>query len=57
MGIEVILSETYDHLDGLIKLCTKATGPTSKAPQKKAACDLIATLGEHLKMAAENVVP
>lgn len=57
LGIRVVVSETYNHLDGLVKLCHKATGPLSKPPQKRAAYDLIAVLGENLQVAAESVVP
>lgn len=53
----MVLSDNWDYLDGVINLCIRATGPTSKIGQKKAACDLIAVLGEHLKLAAEHVVP
>lgn len=44
-------------MDGLVKLCMRATGQLSKVPQKKAACDLIAALGNNLRLAAEHVVP
>ena len=57
LGIRVLVSDGWDHLDGLIKICIRATGATSKIAQKKGACDLIATLGENLKLAAEHVVP
>lgn len=57
LGIRVIVSETYNHLDGLVKICHKATGPLSKPPQKRAAYELIAVLGENLQVAAESVVP
>jgi len=57
LGIRVVVSDHYDHMDGIVKLCLRATGPLAKVPQKKAACDLIACLGENLKLAAEHVVP
>ena len=57
LGIRIIVSDQYDHMDGVIKLCMRATGPLSKVPQKKAACDLLACLGENLKVAAEHAVP
>ncbi|MFN9909813.1 MAG: hypothetical protein ACK56F_27465, partial [bacterium] len=49
--------EKYDHLDKIVNLFIRATGPKSKIGQKKAACDLIAVLGEQLKEVAEHVMP
>ncbi len=57
LGIRVAVSEQWNHMNGLVRLCTKATGPLSKASQKRAAYDLIAVLGESLQVAAEHVVP
>jgi len=48
LGIRVVVTEHYNHMDGLVKLCLKATGQLSKPPQKRAAYDLIAVLGENL---------
>lgn len=57
-GVRIVINDQWNHLDGLIKVCFKAiSGQAAKLPQKIAACDLIAALGEHLRDAAELVVP
>ncbi len=54
----MVIHDQWNHLDGLIKISFKAiSGLSAKVPQKIAACELIAALGENLKEAAELVVP
>ena len=53
----MVVSNQWNHLDGIVKICIRAMDPLSKVVQKTAACDLINVLGEKLKEAAEHVVP
>ncbi len=55
--MEVVVSDQWNHMDGIVKICIRAMDPLSKVAQKTAACDLINVLGEKLKEAAEHVVP
>ena len=57
LGVKIVISNQWNHLDGLMKTCFKALLANSKLPQKIAACEMIACLGERLKDAAEHVVP
>lgn len=52
-----MVSDQWNHMDGIVKICIRAMDPLSKVAQKTAACDLINVLGEKLKEAAEHVVP
>lgn len=57
LGVEVVVSNQWNHMDGIVKICIRAMDPLSKVAQKTAACDLIHVLGEKLKEAAEHIVP
>lgn len=56
LGVRIVVSNQWNHLDGLFKACFKAMAPSARVPQKVAACELIAYLGESLREAAEHVV-
>ena len=53
----MVVSDNWNHMDGIVKICIRAMDPMSKVAQKTAACDLIAVIGERLREAAEHVVP
>ncbi|CDW90985.1 UNKNOWN [Stylonychia lemnae] len=54
LGIRV----AQDHVEGLVNISIKVIGSqASTVFQKKAACDLLNILGEHLKDSAAHVVP
>jgi hypothetical protein len=57
LGLRVAVSTQWNHLDGLFKVAFKAMQPSTRIAQKVAACELVATLGERLREAAEHVVP
>ena len=54
MGIGI----AQNYIEGLISICLKAINtPSNSTEKKKSACDLLTTLGTHLKPVAEHAVP